>query len=39
LIAEPQTRASMGGAGKEFVETNKGALDKLLGLVVPLLES
>jgi 3-deoxy-D-manno-octulosonic-acid transferase len=38
LFAEPDTRARMGAAGREFVEANKGALDKLLRLVVPLIE-
>jgi 3-deoxy-D-manno-octulosonic-acid transferase len=38
LFAEPQTRARMGAAGREFVEANKGALTKLLGLIVPLIE-
>jgi hypothetical protein len=28
----------MGAAGRAFVEANKGALTKLLGLVVPLIE-
>ena len=39
LIAEPDTRARMGAAGKAFVEANKGALQKLLSLVTPLLDS
>jgi 3-deoxy-D-manno-octulosonic-acid transferase len=38
LFAEPQTRARMGAAGRAFVEANKGALQKLLSLVVPLIE-
>jgi 3-deoxy-D-manno-octulosonic-acid transferase len=38
LLGEPQTRARMGAAGRAFVEANKGALQKLLGLVVPLIE-
>jgi 3-deoxy-D-manno-octulosonic-acid transferase len=38
LLAEPETRARTGAAGRAFVEANKGALQKLLGLVVPLLE-
>jgi 3-deoxy-D-manno-octulosonic-acid transferase len=38
LIAAPEIRAKMGAAGKEFVEANKGALNKLLSLVTPLLD-
>ena len=38
LIAEPDTRERMGAAGRAFVEANKGALTKLLNLVVPLIE-
>jgi 3-deoxy-D-manno-octulosonic-acid transferase len=38
LLSDPQTRARMGTAGRAFVEANKGALQKLLGLVVPLIE-
>ena len=38
LLAEPETRTRMGAAGRSFVEANKGALQKLLGLVVPLIE-
>jgi 3-deoxy-D-manno-octulosonic-acid transferase len=38
LFAEPDTRERMGAAGRAFVEANKGALTKLLGLVVPLIE-
>lgn len=38
LLTEPQTRTRMGAAGRAFVEANKGALQKLLGLVVPLIE-
>ena len=38
LFAEPDTRARMGHAGRDFVTANKGALDKLLRLVVPLIE-
>ena len=38
LLAEPETRTRMGAAGRAFVEANKGALQKLLGLVVPLIE-
>ncbi len=39
LLANPETRARMGEHGRTFVETNKGALLKLLSLVVPLIES
>ena len=38
LFGEPDTRTRMGSAGRDFVEANKGALDKLLGLIVPLIE-
>jgi len=38
LFAEPDTRERMGAAGRAFVEANKGALTKLLSLVVPLIE-
>jgi 3-deoxy-D-manno-octulosonic-acid transferase len=38
LLAEPETRTRMGAAGRAFVEANRGALQKLLGLVVPLIE-
>jgi len=38
LFAEPDTRERMGAAGRAFVEANKGALTKLLGLVIPLIE-
>ena len=38
LFSEPATRERMGAEGRAFVETNKGALAKLLGLVVPLIE-
>jgi 3-deoxy-D-manno-octulosonic-acid transferase len=38
LLADPATRARMGAQGRAFVDANKGALQKLLGLVVPLIE-
>jgi len=38
LFAEPDTRERMGAAGRAFVEANKGALTKLLSLVIPLIE-
>ena len=38
LFGEPDTRTRMGAAGRDFVEANKGALAKLLGLIVPLIE-
>ena len=38
LLADPAMRSRMGDAGRAFVETNKGALAKLLGLIVPLVE-
>jgi 3-deoxy-D-manno-octulosonic-acid transferase len=37
LLSNPQDRARMGAIGKECVEDNRGALDKLLGLIDPLL--
>jgi 3-deoxy-D-manno-octulosonic-acid transferase len=38
LFADPEARARMGAQGKAFVAANKGALEKLLGLIVPLVE-
>ena len=38
LLKDPETRARMGKEGRAFVEANKGALQKLLGLVIPLIE-
>jgi 3-deoxy-D-manno-octulosonic-acid transferase len=38
LFAEPDTRARIGAQGRAFVEANKGALAKLLELIVPLME-
>jgi 3-deoxy-D-manno-octulosonic-acid transferase len=38
LLADPDTRTRMGAQGRAFVEANKGALMKLLGLIVPLVE-
>jgi 3-deoxy-D-manno-octulosonic-acid transferase len=38
LLADPDARARMGAQGRAFVDANKGALQKLLGLVVPLIE-
>jgi 3-deoxy-D-manno-octulosonic-acid transferase len=37
LLAEPALRQRMGAAGREAVEDNRGALDKLLELIEPLL--
>jgi 3-deoxy-D-manno-octulosonic-acid transferase len=37
LLSNPQDRARIGAIGKECVEDNRGALDKLLGLIDPLL--
>jgi 3-deoxy-D-manno-octulosonic-acid transferase len=37
LLSNPQDRARIGAIGKECVENNRGALDKLLGLIDPLL--
>jgi 3-deoxy-D-manno-octulosonic-acid transferase len=38
LLSNPHKRDQMGAQGRAFVEANKGALEKLLGLVVPLIE-
>jgi 3-deoxy-D-manno-octulosonic-acid transferase len=38
LLADPAARARMGLQGREVVDANKGALQKLLGLVVPLID-
>jgi 3-deoxy-D-manno-octulosonic-acid transferase len=38
LFADPEKRARMGAQGSDFVAANRGALTKLLGLVVPLIE-
>ena len=38
LLADPAARARMGVQGRAVVEANKGALQKLLGLVVPLID-
>ncbi len=38
LLADPEARERMGAQGRAFVDANKGALQKLLGLVVPLIE-
>jgi 3-deoxy-D-manno-octulosonic-acid transferase len=37
LLAQPALRQRMGAAGREAVEDNRGALDKLLELIEPLL--
>jgi len=38
LFADPEQRARLGAQGSHFVAANRGALAKLLGLVVPLIE-
>jgi 3-deoxy-D-manno-octulosonic-acid transferase len=38
LLADPAARARMGVQGHAVVDANKGALQKLLGLVVPLID-
>jgi 3-deoxy-D-manno-octulosonic-acid transferase len=38
LLSDPDTRSRMGAQGRAFVEANKGALLKLLALIVPLVE-
>jgi 3-deoxy-D-manno-octulosonic-acid transferase len=37
LLGDPQARARMGARGRECVAANRGALEKLLGLIEPLL--
>lgn len=39
LLADPAARATMGAHGRECVESNRGALAKLLELIEPLLEA
>jgi 3-deoxy-D-manno-octulosonic-acid transferase len=38
LLSDAGARSRMGSQGRVFVDANKGALQKLLGLVVPLIE-
>jgi 3-deoxy-D-manno-octulosonic-acid transferase len=38
LFSQPQQRAAMGDAGRRVVDENRGALDRLLRLVEPLLD-
>jgi len=38
LLAEPAERERMGAAGRASVDSNRGALAKLLALIEPLLE-
>jgi 3-deoxy-D-manno-octulosonic-acid transferase len=38
LLSDPDARSRMGSQGRVFVDANKGALQKLLGLVIPLIE-
>ena len=38
LLADPAARARMGAAGRACVDSNRGALDKLLALIEPLLD-
>lgn len=38
LLRDPQQRARIGAAGRASVDDNRGALEKLLGLIEPLLE-
>ncbi len=37
LLSNPTERARIGALGRECVEGNRGALDKLLGLIDPLM--
>ncbi|MGH8210820.1 MAG: 3-deoxy-D-manno-octulosonic acid transferase, partial [Steroidobacteraceae bacterium] len=38
LFADPAARGRMGAQGRAFVEANKGALVRLMGLIVPLID-
>ena len=38
LLSSPEDRARIGAIGRECVEDNRGALDKLLGLIDPLMK-
>jgi 3-deoxy-D-manno-octulosonic-acid transferase len=38
LLADPEARERMGAAGRASVDSNRGALEKLLALIEPLLE-
>jgi 3-deoxy-D-manno-octulosonic-acid transferase len=38
LLADPAARARIGAAGRACVDSNRGALDKLLALIEPLLD-
>jgi 3-deoxy-D-manno-octulosonic-acid transferase len=38
LLSDPGARARIGSEGRAFVDANRGALVKLMGLIVPLLE-
>jgi 3-deoxy-D-manno-octulosonic-acid transferase len=38
LFSQPQQRGAMGDAGRRVVDENRGALDRLLALVEPLLD-
>ena len=37
LLADPVARSAIGAAGRASVDSNRGALEKLLGLIEPLL--
>jgi 3-deoxy-D-manno-octulosonic-acid transferase len=39
LLSNPAERARMGAAGRDAVEENRGALEKLLALIDPLLRA
>jgi 3-deoxy-D-manno-octulosonic-acid transferase len=39
LLSDPATRARMGEAGRASIEENRGALERLLGLIDPLLRA
>jgi hypothetical protein len=38
LFSDSSARAHIGAEGRTFVDANRGALVKLMGLIVPLLE-
>lgn len=39
LLEDPDARARMGAAGRAAIEANRGALENLMGLITPLLDS
>jgi 3-deoxy-D-manno-octulosonic-acid transferase len=37
LLADPATRARMGASGRQAIEANRGAVDRLMDFLEPLL--